>query len=144
MPQTSAKLLIDASLERVFSAIAEIKNLPEAHPDVIHIEFLSEQKSGLGTRFCETRKMGKKEMKTELEVTEFKANQQLRMVTDSNGTVWDSLFTVRAQTKGVELSIVMDARAHQLLPRLLNPLMMGIYRKGLVRHLEALKNYCEG
>ena len=37
----------------------------------------------------------------------------------------------------------MEARAHKLLPKLLNPLMKGLYKKGLEKHLNALKIYCE-
>jgi len=37
----------------------------------------------------------------------------------------------------------MDARAHQLLPRLLNPLLKGLYKKRVAAHMDAVKAFCE-
>ena len=56
--------------------------------------FLSEVRTGVGTRFRETRLMHGKERSTELEVTEYVENERVRMVADTDGTVWDSVFVV--------------------------------------------------
>jgi len=36
-----------------------------------------------------------------------------------------------------------DASGHKLLPRLLNPLLKGMFRKGMAKHAERLAAYCE-
>ena len=93
--------------------------------------------------FRETRRMKSKEMVTELEVTEYELNNYVRMVADSHGTVWDSLFTVKPSGEGTEITITMDARAHKLLPKLLNPVFKGLFRRGLEKHMDGFKAYCE-
>ena len=143
MTQITVQRTIDAPLGTVFRAVTEVENLPASIPDVVSVEFLSEARSGVGTRFRETRRMGKREMQTELEVTELVPNERARMVADSHGTVWDTLFTVRPAGDKTELEICMDARPHKLLPRLMNPLMKGVFRGGLQKHLDAVSAYCE-
>ncbi len=134
---------IDAPPDRVFAAVSEVGNLPAVVPDVVGIEILSDTGSGVGTRFRETRLMHGKETVTELEVTELVANDRIRMVADSHGTVWDTVFRVRAVGERTELVLTMEARAHGLLPRLLNPVMKGLFKKGLAKHVDAVQEYCE-
>jgi uncharacterized protein YndB with AHSA1/START domain len=143
MPTITISKTINTPVEAIFKAIADIRNLPETNPDILSVEFISKLKSGVGTRFVETRLMNGKESKTELEITELADNKLIRMVADSHGTVWDSVFTVESQGTGARLTLSMQARAHKLLPKLLNPLMKGLYKKGLEKHMDALKNYCE-
>ena len=141
MTQVTVKRTIDAPPAVIFKTVSDIENLPNTSEDVLRIEFLTEQRSGVGTRFRETRRMKKdKEMVTELEVTEYDPAGRVRMVADSHGTVWDTLFTVSPEG---ELTISMDCRAHKLLPRLLNPLFKGMFRRGMEKHLDALESYCQ-
>ncbi len=140
MTRIIAKRTINAPIDSIFAAVADIENLPATNKDIKSIEFLTEQRSGVGTRFRETRVMKGKQHITELEVTEYQPSQRLRMVTDSHGTVWDTVFTISAAG---ELTIDMDARAHKLLPKLLNPILKGMFRKGIEQHLDALKNHLE-
>lgn len=135
---------IDASPEVVFDAVTNIERLPEINEDVVRIEFLGEQKSGVGTRFRETRRMGKREMDTDLEVTEYVPHERARMVTDSHGTVWDTVFTVRAEGDGAHLEIAMDARPHKLMTKVMTPLMKPMFRKGMQKYLGVLAEHCAG
>jgi carbon monoxide dehydrogenase subunit G len=52
---------VNAPMEVVFDAIAHIENFSQAAPHIVGVEYLSEQKRGVGTRFRETRRMGKRE-----------------------------------------------------------------------------------
>ncbi|MEM8712741.1 MAG: SRPBCC family protein, partial [Planctomycetota bacterium] len=56
-----------------------------------------------------------------------------------HGTIWDSVFTLEPQGPGTMVRIAMDARAQKWLPRVLNPLMRPLFRKGLIDHLDALE-----
>ncbi len=144
MTRIVAQRTIDAPAADVFRTVSDIENLPSTNADILHIEFLTESRSGVGTRFRETRRMKSKEMVTELEVTEFDPHaHRVRMVTDSHGTVWDTLFTVVPATSGVTLTIDMDARAHAFIPKMLNPIMKGMFRRGIEKHLDTLKAHCE-
>ncbi len=96
MSRFTTSRTINAPLDRIFETISDINNYSKAVPHVTKAEILSEVQAGVGTRFRETRVMDGKETTTELEVTEYAKNDCIRMVADSHGTVWDSLFTVKS------------------------------------------------
>lgn len=134
---------IYAPVEVVFDTVSDIRKFSEAVPDIINIEILSEVTSGVGTRFRETRLMNGKEAITELEVTEYEENKLIRLVADSHGTVWDSLFTVRDSEGKTELVLVMDANAYKLMSKLSNLLMKKIMKRALENDMDAVKQFCE-
>lgn len=144
MGRTTASRTIHAPIETVFDTVAHIENYSNAIPQIVDVEFLSDVRSGVGTRFRETRLMGRAKASTELEVTEYVENDHIRLVTDTHGTVWDSVFTVKpAAGGGVELTLVMDANAHKFLAKLMNPLVRGVIRRALEKDMDAVKAFCE-
>lgn len=134
---------INAPIDLVFKTISNINNYSKAVPDIVKFEILSEIQSGVGTRFRETRMMKGKEARTELEVTEFIENDRIRMVTDSHGAVWDSVFIVKSEEDHTHLELTMDAKPHKLMPKLMIPLMKGFISKNVEKDLDAVKTYCE-
>jgi len=134
---------IAAPTERVFSTVADIANFSKAVPHIVRVDFLSEQRVGVGTRFRETRLMNGREASTELEVTEYIEGERIRLVSDSQGTVWDSVFTVVPRAEGCELTLVMDARPYKLLAKLTTPLLKGFIAKALEKDMDAVKAWCE-
>ncbi len=138
----TVKRTIHAPVDLVFKTVSDI-NFSKAVPHIVSAEILSDTKSGVGTRFRETRLMNGKEAKTVLEVTEFVENGRVRMVADSHGTVWDSLFTVKPDGESTALELTMDARAHKLLPKIMNSLIKGMVQKAVEKDMDAVKAYCE-
>lgn len=57
MTQTIVTRRIDAPIERVFDTVCDIGNFSQAIPDIVNVEFTSETRRGVGTRFKETRLM---------------------------------------------------------------------------------------
>lgn len=143
MSQITITKAIDAPIEIVFNTVADIRNFSKAVPDIMDVEFLSDQKSGVGTRFKETREINGREAATELEVTEYEENSHIRLVSDSHGTVWDSVFTVENMDGKTKLTLLMEARAYKFLPKLLNPIMKFFIKKAIEKDMDAVKNYCE-
>lgn len=143
MVRIIAARLIDASVPLVFRTVADPQQFSQALPHIARIEFLSQVKSGVGTRFRETRVMQGREVTTELEVKEYVDNDRIRLVADSHGTVWDTLFTVKAGRGSADLTMTMDATAYRLLPKLLNPLIRGMVQKAVEKDMDAVKPYCE-
>lgn len=143
MSQISVTITIDAPLEKVFQTVGDIHNFSKAVPDIVNVEMLSEVTAGKGTRFREIREINGREASTELEVTEYVENEHIRLVADSHGTVWDSVFTVSESDGHTELKLIMDAKAYKLLAKLMNPLMKGFIKKALQKDMEAVKKYCE-
>ena len=52
---------IHAPVDTVFKTVSDIKQFSQAVPSIVKVEFLSDVKSGMGTRFPETRLMKGKE-----------------------------------------------------------------------------------
>ena len=144
MSRVTVTRSIDAPVGRVFETVAKVEGFAEAVPDILEVEFLSDTKSGVGTRFRETRLMRGKKAATELEVTEYDEDQRVRLISDTGGTVWDSVFTVRPEGDGTLLELTMEARPYTLLARLTTPLFKGMITKALVADMDAVKAHCEG
>ena len=53
------------------------------------------------------------------------------------------VFSVESGDGHTKLDMVMDARAHKLLPRLMNPLVMGLIRKSVEGDMDLVKAFCE-
>lgn len=134
---------IDAPIAKVFNTVADIREFSKVLPHVVRYEFLSDIQSGVGTRFRETRQMGRKEAMTELEVTEYTPNESVRLVADSHGAIWDTIFTVKSENGQTTLTMTMEARAYKWLTRLLNRVFKGMIHKAVARDMDLVKAYCE-
>ncbi|NIR47946.1 SRPBCC family protein [candidate division KSB1 bacterium] len=143
MSRITVTRTMDAPIYVVFKTIADIHNFSKAVPDIVKAEIISDVKSGVGTRFREIRLMNGKEATTELEVTEYVENERIRIVADSHGTLWDSVFTVKPADGLTELNLTMDAKPYKFLPKLMNPLMKGMIKKAVENDMDAVKTYCE-
>lgn len=143
MSRITIRKTIQAPADRVFETVADINNFSRAIPHIVNAEILSDTKSGVGTRFRETRLMNGKQATTELEVTEYVENDHVRIVADSHGTIWDTLFTVEQSGATTALEMTMDARPYKLLPKIMNPLVKGMIQKAVEQDMDAVKTYCE-
>ena len=143
MPTIRVVRSIAAPLELVFTTVADITQFRQAIPHIVNVEFLSATRSGVGTRFRETRLMNGKEMPTELEVTEYVKNDRIRLVADSHGTIWDTLFTVRSDQGRTELTMVMEAKGYKLLAKIMNLLICRLVAKAVEQDMDSVKTFCE-
>lgn len=143
MPHISATRVIAADAAAVFDAVAHIEKFKEVVPHITKVEFLTEQKRGVGTKFKETRLMGKREGTTELEVTEYVPDERIRLVSDAGGTIWDTLFTVQPHERGCELRMQMDARPYKLAAKLSTKMIMGFVQKAVEADMDMVKQHCE-
>lgn len=134
---------IAAKPERVFDTVAHIENFAEVVESIINVEFLSEQRTGVGTRFRETRLMKGREATSTLEVTEYEPHRRIRLVSDEGGAIWDTVFTVKPMGASTELFMVMKAKPYKLLARLMTPLFSGLVRKAIKSDMDAVKAHCE-
>lgn len=145
MPTITVRRRVCAPAELVFRAVSDIEHLPKTSPNILAIEFLSERRTGVGTRFRETRAMGGKQHITEIEVAEYDPRlRTIRMIADTDGTVWDTRISVARESDGCELVYAMEARGSTWSKRLLNLLLQGLYRRGMTRHIDTVKTHCEG
>jgi carbon monoxide dehydrogenase subunit G len=144
MSRISVTRTIDAPSEIVFDTVADIRQFSKALPHVVKYEFQSEVQSGVGTRFRERRLMNGKEATTELELTEFVENDRVRLVADDGyGTVWDTLFTVKAENGSTVLTMTMDAKSYKWLAKIIVFFIKAMVRRAVERDLDFVKAFCE-
>lgn len=144
MKATTVERTINAPVEQVFRAVSDVREFAKAQPQILDITFLSQQQAGVGTRFRETRLMKGRKAAMDLEITELVENQRVRLVADSHGTAWDTVFSVApASPGGTRLSMRMEARAHGLLARVLTPLMRGMVARAVAKDMDRVKAHCE-
>lgn len=143
MTRTVVTRTIAAPVERVFRTVSDVREFSKAVPTVVDVEFLSESRTGTGTRFRETRTFGKREASTELEVVDHVENRRVRLVSEAGGTVWDSVFSVRPEGDVTVLELVMEAAPRTLLARITTPLMKPVVRRALEKDMDAIKSFCE-
>jgi uncharacterized membrane protein len=134
---------INAPIEKVFAVVAHIGNFSKAVPHINDVEFLTDQHRGAGTKFKETRVIRGRETSTVLEVTEYTPNERVRMVSDTGGAVWDTVFRMRPVEGGTQLGMIMDAHPHTLLARITTPSFKGTIGNAVEADLDAIKTYCE-
>ena len=134
---------IAAPLDFVFRTVSEIENFSKALPKIAKVEFVSETRSGVGTRFRETRVMGKRQATTTLEVVECVPNDRIRLIADEMGTVWDSTFHVREREGMTILRLTMEARPRKWTSRVFLSLIRGMIVNALEDDMDAVKVWCE-
>ena len=143
MTRTSISISVRAPVEKVFAAVSDVETFPQRAEAITQVEFLSEQQSGVGTRFRETRMMKGRESQTELEVTEYIENDRIRMVADQGGTIWDTIFVVEQTDSETRLDMTMDAKPYKLAAKLTTPLIKGMIAKFIQKDMDDLKAWCE-
>lgn len=134
---------INAPIDVVFRTVAHIEEFAKVQPQIVDVAFLTEQRTGVGTQFRETRMMKGKEAETELEVTEYRINESIRLIADSHGAVWDTVFEVSTQGDKTLLTMTMEARPYQFMQRLMLPLIRSMICKLVVKDMDRVKLYCE-
>ena len=87
--------------------------------------------------------MGGTTAQTVLEVTEYTPHSRARLVADSHGTVWDTLYRVEGSGGGTRLTVDIEARAHKLLARLTGPLINPLVKRNVGQDLDEIQAFCE-
>jgi uncharacterized membrane protein len=146
MARTEVTRTIDAPPAVVFDTVAHIDRFAKAVPHITEVDFLTDQRRGVGTRFTETRVLRGRQASSTLEVTEYVEDDRIRLVSDEGGTIWDTVFTVspvESNPGRTELRLAMDARPYTFLAKIVNPLTKAIIRRSIEGDMDAVKAFCE-
>lgn len=143
MPKATSSRIIDAPLETVFDVVAHVENFPKAVPEIAEVEILGDIRSGLGTRFRETRNIKGRIVANEIEVTDYQPNAIARTEFVTGNIIWDSVFAVSPHADGTLLTLEMEAKPKKFLARLMLGPMMKIIRTHIESDMDAVKMYCE-
>lgn len=135
---------VAATQEAVFDTVAHIENFAKAVPDIMTVEFLSTQKSGVGTRVRETRRTSKGGASTDMEVTLYEPHERVEYFSDSAGSLWEISFAVDPKgSESVDLTMTMTAKPQGFLAKLLIRFIKGMIRDGIEKDLNSAQSYCE-
>ena len=135
---------IQATVEKVFEVVAHIEVASEIIPKIERAVILTDQKRGVGMRFAETRKMGKREFTMEFEVTEYDPPRSIRLISvDEVKTTWDSVYELEQVDGATNLTLTMHCKPTKFSMKLMWPLMKWVIRKGVVDDLNHFANHLE-
>ena len=134
---------ISAPVGKVFHAVAAIEQYPETFPSVTKVEFVGEQREGVGTCFKETRLGSGRDGTSEVEVTEFVDGDHIQLKDESLGSTWSTTYTVADEGDVTRLTMAVEAEPRKLAAKLTMALGMSGYRKNMEKHLDAIKAHCE-
>ncbi len=134
---------IDASPDRVFRTVADPEEFHRAIPDGVKVEYLTTQRSGVGTKFRATRMNRGKPATFDQEVIEYDPGRHIRMDNTTHGTLWAGRFDVAEKNGQSLLTLTMDSQADRWLARLTTRLIAPMVQKALEKDMDAVKDYCE-
>jgi carbon monoxide dehydrogenase subunit G len=134
---------INASADVVFATVADPRRFAQAISGVTKLDILSNTASGAGTRYRQSRTMKGQETTMEFAVTDYARNERVRIVNETHGTVWDSLFTVAPSGTGTRLAMRMETRSKPIVARWLMPLICLFITKAVEQDIQAVKSCCE-
>ena len=119
------KVTINADPDTVFAALAHGGRHGAAHPEVESVEFVSEETTGVGVRFRETRDWPAVQVflaklaglhRNVIECTEFEPGRRVTYTSDGAGTMWDSVYTFTPAGEGrTEVELRLETRPKNLL-----------------------------
>ena len=145
MSEFEEQVMISVSPEKVWDALADIGNIYEWNPGVVHSEQTTPGEVSVGARrHCN---LGGKNYLDE-EVVEFERPHKLTIrITDTNLPFQTADIQFRIEPQGDETTVMVSPKYQLkfgLLGRLLDLVIVrSLYRKGMRELLHGLKNYVE-
>lgn len=133
---------IDAPTDRVFAIFADLPNAQHNIGSILNIEFLSEQRSGLGTRWRETRKMFGKEATEEMWISDWRPGAGYTVSCVSCGCAYETDIAFAPSGGGTEVVMRMSIKPQTFMARLMSPLgrlFAGTFKKCMLKDIDDLR-----
>ncbi|MCY4259096.1 MAG: SRPBCC family protein [Rhodobacteraceae bacterium] len=145
---------VAATAQAVFDVVANGRNYGRAIPEIDTVEFLTENETGVGAQFRETRHFSGIQAlfakvfglsATKSEVTDFEDGRMVRLLTEEAGALWHTTFTVTPNESDDEARLDMHVRIEpiSLMGKLVTPFIRPAAVKGITADVEAVKAYVE-
>ena len=146
MGSMNLSINIDATPETVFAVVSDVENSPDRIDWFEKVEMLTDGPVRVGTKWRETRRMGKKQSNEEWEMTAFERPNHFSAYCDSQG--YDVEYTMRVDPEGdgSRLTLEMTTRPRTFIGKLMTPLewlMAGMMKKMVRKDLQSTKAYIE-
>lgn len=122
MPTITVSEQFDCAPELAFATLSDFHNYPDFIEAIISTKLLSEQTTGLGTKFSETRIMMGREATEEMEVIEFTAPSKFVLYSFAHGTEYHSTHTFEPNENGTKVTLEFRAKPKTLMAKILSGL----------------------
>lgn len=143
-----AETKINAPIDKVFEVFADIKGAQDRITGITKIDILSDAKSGIGTKWRETRIMFGKEATEVMEITDLQKNAFYTVEADSHGTKYKTIYEFESQDDGSTIvKMIFEGKPYTFGARLMGIMwffLKGATTKALEKDMIDLKKYCEG
>lgn len=134
---------VEAPAETVFAKVSDIEGSSVHQPKIKRIEMLTPGPVGIGTRWNETRAMGKKEATLTLEITEFDPPRSYTVECDSAGTHYTTTISAEPAGDASTLRATVHAKPSGFFAGLLAKMVMGMMRTEIHEDLLCIKRAAE-
>ncbi len=138
---------IAAPPEQVFALITDFSRAAETISGIKKLEVLTDEPTGVGTRFRETREMMGREATEEMEIVEFVPGSHYVVQANSCGCLIRSTIRCAPTPAGTEFSMSMDAKPVTFFAKVMSPLgklMAGSMKKCIEQDLDDVEQAIEG
>lgn len=100
---------IDASPERVWQVLTDLKHAPDVLSGVVSVELLTDGPYAVGTRWRETRSMMGRKATEEMWVVDSDPHRRTEVAASSGGADYRTVFTLTPAGEATELTMVFGA-----------------------------------
>jgi uncharacterized protein YndB with AHSA1/START domain len=133
---------IERPVDEVWRFFVDPLNTREWMPDIVGFQKVTDGPVGLGTRYRETRRMGKGEHTVTLEITAFEERKLYAGTVEEKGVRGTYTYTFAPEGQATRVRMVADVKARGVM-KLMLPLFVGMMRKQDGPQLERLKRAVE-
>ena len=154
------RFVIEAPIARVFDVFSDVSKSPERIEAIRRVQIQGEQARGPGTRWLETRRLGKRECSVELTITEFVENETFTVRGSMAAHVFDTKFTFADVTAtadsatgdaatrdaATEVTLECTSRPTGIMGYFLTPLMLlfkGMIRRDMMKDMNQLRTHLQ-
>lgn len=133
---------INAPTDKVFAMFADLPSAADNIESIINIEFLSEQHTGLGTRWKETRKIFGKEQTEEMWISDYQEGRSYTVSSDSCGSDFTTVLDFAPSGGGTEVVMTMFVKPRTMMAKVMSPLgffFAGVFKKCMKADIDDLR-----
>jgi uncharacterized membrane protein len=140
---------VHAPVETVWEIATNLRSMPETMSAITEVDVLvGGDTFDVGTRWRETRRMMRREVTEEMEVTDVAHHRGYTVVADNRGVHYSTIFTFAPIGTGrTEVTLTFEGRPERPqnpIQRMLGRLGLRVVRKALERDLDDLAGAAEG
>jgi hypothetical protein len=138
---------VDASVDVTFAAFTDLDRAAANVSEIIALKQFCKGPMQVGTRWRETRMVGRREATEELEVSAYHLNDFYTVVSDSCGSVISSTFRFVPSGATTDVVLELDVRPTRLVSKLLSPpdrIMISAMSLCMQQDLDDLARVAEG